>query len=155
MIKYTERIDCIGMVLTSKYLNIFYIRTTKCYNSQNAPVNLESFVLSSSIVIVVVVVWLKNLLSEFFFAFVDISIELVSVFTNRELLVVINRNIDFLGTRRFIFGIVELWHIRMSECLFSGESLVGVEVEQALEEVECVVGSGGKHIAQTLGLGGR
>ena len=58
----------------------------------------------------------------------DISIELVSVLTNRELLIVIDGNVDLLSADRFIIGIVELAHIWMSEGLISGQSLVRVEM---------------------------
>jgi len=48
---------------------------------------------------------------------VYISIELVSVFTNGELLVIIYRNIDFLSTYWFIFGVVELGNVWVAKSL--------------------------------------
>jgi hypothetical protein len=51
---------------------------------------------------------LQYLLSKFLLAFVDISIELVAVLPDGELLVVIDRNVDFLGANRLIFRVVEL-----------------------------------------------
>ena len=78
---------------------------------------------------------LKNLLSEFLLAFMDISIELVTVFANRELLVVVNGNVNFLAANRLILRVVELRNIGVSQGLFRRESLMRVEVEQALKKV--------------------
>ena len=78
---------------------------------------------------------LKYLLSEFLLALVDISIELVTVFANRELLVVVNRNVNFLAANRLILRVVELRNIGVSQGLFRRESLMRVEVEQALKKV--------------------
>ena len=58
----------------------------------------------------------------------DISIELVSVLTNRELLIVIDGNVDLLSADRFVVRVVELAHIWMSESLISGQSLMRVEM---------------------------
>jgi len=78
---------------------------------------------------------LKYLLSEFLLALVDISIELVTVFANRELLVVVNGNVNFLAANRLILRVVELRNIGVSQGLFRRESLMRVEVEQALKKV--------------------
>lgn len=59
----------------------------------------------------------------------DISVELVAVLPDGELLVVVDRNVDFLGAYRLIFWVVELRDIRMSQCLFCGQALVRVELE--------------------------
>ena len=90
---------------------------------------------AAAVVIIVVVVRLKYLLSEFLLALVDISIELVTVFANRELLVVVNGNVNFLAANRLILRVVELRNIGVSQGLFRRESLMRVEVEQALKKV--------------------
>jgi hypothetical protein len=70
---------------------------------------------------------------------VDISVELVTIFADRELLIIINRDINLLAAHRIILRIVELRHIGMSQRLFGGKSLVRVEVQEALEKVQRIV----------------
>ena len=82
---------------------------------------------------------LKDLLSKFLLALVDISVELVTIFADRELLIIINRDINLLAAHRLILRIVELRHIGMSQRLFSSKSLVRVEVQEALEKVQRIV----------------
>jgi len=82
---------------------------------------------------------LKDLLSKFLLALVDISVELVTIFADRELLIIINRDINLLAAHRLIFRIVELRYIGMSQRLFGGKSLVRVEVQEALEKVQRIV----------------
>ena len=69
---------------------------------------VKSLVFTSTVIIIVVMMRLQYLLSKFLLAFVDISIELVAVLSDGELLVVIDRNVDFLGANRLIFRVVEL-----------------------------------------------
>jgi hypothetical protein len=57
---------------------------------------------------------LQYLLSKFLLSFVDISIELVSILSNREFLVVINWDVYLLVAHRFIFWVVKLRHIWVS-----------------------------------------
>ena len=61
----------------------------------------------------------QNLLPHLLLALVDIRIELVTVLLDRELLIIIDRNEDFLGAYWLLFGVVELGHIRMLQGLFS------------------------------------
>jgi hypothetical protein len=82
---------------------------------------------------------LKDLLPKFLLALVDISIELVTIFADRELLIIINRDINLFAAHRLILRIVELRYIGMSQCLFCGKSLVRVEVQEALEKVQRIV----------------
>jgi hypothetical protein len=82
---------------------------------------------------------LKDLLPKFLLALVDISVELVTIFADRELLIIINRDINLLAAHRLILRIVELRYIGMSQCLFGGKSLVRVEVQEALEKVQRIV----------------
>jgi hypothetical protein len=51
---------------------------------------------------------LKDLLSKFLLALVDISVELVTIFADRELLIIINRDINLLAAHGLILRIVEL-----------------------------------------------
>lgn len=82
---------------------------------------------------------LKDLLPKFLLALVDISVELVTIFADRELLIIINRDINLLAAHRLILRIVELRYIGMSQRLFGGKSLVRVEVQEALEKVQRIV----------------
>lgn len=56
---------------------------------------------------------LKDLLSQFLFAFVNISVELVSILTDRKLLVVVDRNVDFLSADWLVFRVMELLNVGM------------------------------------------
>ena len=69
----------------------------------------------------------------------DISVELVTIFADRELLIIINWDINLLAAHRLILRIVELRYIGMSQCLFGSKSLVRVEVQEALEKVQRIV----------------
>lgn len=69
----------------------------------------------------------------------DISVELVTIFADRELLIIVNRDINLLAAHRLILRIVELRYIGMSQCLFGSKSLVRVEVQEALEKVQRIV----------------
>jgi hypothetical protein len=51
---------------------------------------------------------LQRLLPQFLLALVNVRVELVAVLPDGELLVVIDRNVDFLGANRLIFRVVEL-----------------------------------------------
>ncbi len=76
---------------------------------------------------------MQYLLSKFLLAFVDISVELVSVFSNRELLVVINRNVDLLRANRLVLGVVELRYVRVTQGLLRSQALVRVELKEVLQ----------------------
>lgn len=69
----------------------------------------------------------------------DISVELVTIFADRELLIIINRDINLLAANWLILRIVELRYIGMSQCLFSCKSFVRVEVQEALQKVQRIV----------------
>lgn len=55
----------------------------------------------------------QYLLPHFFLSFVDIRVEFVTVFFNRELLVIVDRNEDFFRAVRFLFRVMELGYIRV------------------------------------------
>lgn len=95
---------------------------------------------------------LQYLLSKFLLAFVDISIELVAVLPDGKLLVVIDRDVDFLGTHWLVLRVMELGNVGVSESLLCSQALMRVELEQRLQKVERVVRSCGKHISEALGL---
>ena len=88
---------------------------------------------SSIILIVVIVVALKDFLSKLLLSLVNVSIKLVSVLSNRELLVVINWNVDFLAAIWFIIRVVELSNVRVLQCLLCCWSFVWIELEQRSE----------------------
>lgn len=74
----------------------------------------ESLVLSTSVVVVVVVMRLEYLLSEFLLALVNICVQLVAVLSDGELLVIVNRDVDLLVAIWLIFRVVELLNVGMS-----------------------------------------
>ena len=100
---------------------------------------VKSLVFTSSVIIIVVMMRLQYLLSKFLLAFVDISVELVAVLPDGELLVVIDRDVDLLGADGLVLGVVELRHVGVAQGLLRGQPLVRVEMEQRLQEVERVI----------------
>ena len=65
-------------------------------------------------VLLLVVVRLHDLLAQLFLSLMDISVKFVPVFSNRELLVVINRDVDFPITDWLIIWVVELSNVGVS-----------------------------------------
>jgi hypothetical protein len=56
---------------------------------------------------------LENFFPELFFSLVDISVQFVSVLPDRELLIVVYRDLDFPVAVRLVIGVVELGNIGM------------------------------------------
>ena len=63
----------------------------------------------------------------------DVRIKLIPVLFNRELLVVVNGNEDFLSAVWLLLRVVELLNVWVRQCLLCSESLVGIKLKQALE----------------------
>ena len=63
---------------------------------------------------------LQYLLSKFLLAFVDISVELVAVLSDGELLVVIDRDVDLLRAHGLVLGVVELRYVGVTQGLLRG-----------------------------------
>lgn len=72
------------------------------------------------VVVVIIVVRLQNALPKFLLSAVDICIKFVSVLPDRELLVVVDRDIDAPLASRLILGIVELSYIGVFQSLVCG-----------------------------------
>ena len=72
-----------------------------------------SVVSSSPVVIVVVVMRLKNLLSELLLTLVNVCIKFVPVLSNGKLLIIVNWDIDLFSADRFIIRVMELSYIWM------------------------------------------
>lgn len=76
--------------------------------------------LLSTALVVIVVVALEQFLAEFLLALVNILIESITVLTDRELLVIVNRNMNLLLADRLVLRAVELSDVGVSESLFRG-----------------------------------
>ena len=63
---------------------------------------------------------LQYLLSKFLLACVDISVELVAVLSDGELLVVIDRDVDLFWAHGLVFGVVELRNVGVTQGLLRG-----------------------------------
>jgi len=81
---------------------------------------------------------------------VDIRVKLVSVLPDCELLVVVDRDIDFTSTNGFIVRVVELGYIRVSQGLFGGQSFIRVKLKQVFHQIKSVVASCGEHVSKSL-----
>ena len=66
------------------------------------------------VVVVIVVVGSQDLLSQLLLSLVDISVKFVSILSNRELLVIINRDVDFPVADWLIVWVVELSNVGVS-----------------------------------------
>ena len=75
-------------------------------------------------------VGLKDSLPQLLLATVDVCVQLVSVLADRELLIVINRDVDAARTHGLIFRIMELRDIWVSQSLICRQSSVWVELEE-------------------------
>ena len=88
---------------------------------------------TTPVIVVVVVVGLKDALPQFLLPPVDIRVQLVAVFANRELLVVVNRNVDSARTHRLVLRVMELSHVGVSQRLLCRQSSVRVEMQQVAD----------------------
>ena len=82
----------------------------------------------SSHLLVVSLVLCQDLFPHFLLSLVDVRIELVPVLSDRELLVIVNWDKDFLSADWFFVWVVELGHVRVLQCLLSRQSLSWVEL---------------------------
>jgi len=73
-----------------------------------------------ALVLLVVVVRGHDLLAELLLPLVYVGIQLVSVLSDGELRVVVDRDINPSVANWLVIGVVELRHIRVSQGLFSG-----------------------------------
>lgn len=71
----------------------------------------------------------QDFLSHLLLSFVDIRVELVPIFFDRELLVIVNGNENLLCANWLLVGVVELRNVWVLECLLNCQSLVWVELE--------------------------
>lgn len=60
--------------------------------------------LLSTLVVVVVVVALEQFFAQFLLSFVDVLVQFVAVLTNREFLIVINRDVDLALAVGLVLG---------------------------------------------------
>jgi len=73
----------------------------------------------SSHLLVVGLVLSQNLFSHFLLSLMDIRIELVSIFSNWEFLIVVDRNVDFFRANWLLIRVMELCYVWMLKWLFS------------------------------------
>ena len=57
---------------------------------------------------------MQDALSQLLLSPVDVRVELVAVLANRELLIVVDWNVDAAGADGLVFGIVELGDVRVA-----------------------------------------
>ena len=107
---------------------------------RGTPARLSLAATSSVVVLVVIVmVGLQDALPQLLLPSVDVCVQFVSVLADRELLVVIDRNVDATRANRFVLRVVELCYIGVSEGLICRQTPSRVELKQAAEQVQGVV----------------
>lgn len=77
----------------------------------------------------------------------DVSIQLVPVLSDGELLVIVDGDVDSLLAYWFIVRVMKLGHVGMSEGLLSSKSFAWVELQEVSEKIQSVVRSSGKDIS--------
>jgi hypothetical protein len=85
------------------------------------------------------VVGLQDLLAQLLLPLVDVGVQLVAVLADRELLVVVDWDVDSTGAVRLVVRVVELGHVGMSQSLVSGQTSAWVELEKVAKQVKGVV----------------
>lgn len=110
---------------------------------------------TTPVVVVIVVVTLKNFLAELLLSLVDVRVQLVAVLPDRELLVVVNWNVNLARADRLVIRVVELGNVGVAEGLVSRQSLGRVKLKQVTQKIQRVVGSRWEHVAQAAGLARR
>lgn len=83
----------------------------------------------------------------------NILVQLVSVLSDREFLVVVDRNVNFFSADRFFVWVVELGYVRMLQCLISCQPFVGVELKKIFEQVKGFRRSSWEHVFEFPWLG--
>lgn len=75
---------------------------------------------------------IRTLLAQFLLPLVDVRVQLVPVLPDRELLVVVDGDLDFLRAVGLVVRVVELGHVLVFQRLFRSQPLVRVEHQQLL-----------------------
>ena len=91
------------------------------------------------VVVVIVVVGLQNFASQLLLPPVDICVKLVAVLSDRELLVVVDRDIDAPSAHWLVVWVVELGHVGVPQSLVCRQTPSWVELQQIAKQVESVV----------------
>ena len=86
----------------------------------------------SSVVVVIVVMGLEYFFPELLLSPVNVCIQLISIVPNRELLIIIDWDVDLHCANRFVVRVVKLSNVWMLQCLLSCQSLVWIKMHQVL-----------------------
>jgi len=85
---------------------------------------------TSAHLLVICLVLGKNLLSHLLLTLMDIRVKLVSVLTDRKLLVIVDGDVDFLRANWLLVRVVELRDVGVLKSLLSGQTLIWVELKE-------------------------
>ena len=99
-----------------------------------------------------VMVRLHDLLAQLLLPLVYVGVEFVPVFSNRELLVVVDRDVNLSCADWLVIGVVELSYVWMPESLLCTQAFVRVELQQVSQHIQCVVWRSWEHVSEALGL---
>ena len=94
-----------------------------------------------------------NMLTAATFCTIDNPILMIKVQELRYLFVVINRNGDGSSSNRFILRVVKVRYIGVLQRLLSSESLLRIELQQLLHQVQCILWCIWEHVTQLVGVG--
>jgi len=82
-----------------------------------------------AVLVVVVVVGLEGLLAQFFLSLVDVRIQFVPVFPDRELSVVVDWDVDLPVASWLVVYVVELGHVGVPQSCLCTHPLVRIEMQ--------------------------
>jgi len=74
----------------------------------------------------------KDLFAQLLLSLVDVCVQFVAVLSDRELLVVVDRDVDLPRANWLVIWVVELRHVRVAKGLLGGETLSWVELQKVL-----------------------
>ena len=83
---------------------------------------VAALLLRLALITLLSVMRLHDLFAQLLLSLVYISVEFVPVFSDGELLVVVDRDMDFSRTDRLILRVMELSNVRMFKSLFSTQA---------------------------------
>lgn len=97
----------------------------------------------------------QSLLAQLLLTLVNVAVQLVSVLSDRELLVVVDRDVDLPLANWLVLWVVELGHVLVLQGLLGAQTLVGVKLQEMAQQIQRFVRSSWEHVTKSLLLYGR
>ena len=122
-------------------------------SSSHVAVAVPSCVPLRALVGLAVVMRRHDLFAELLLSLMYVGVQLVSVLPDRELRVVVDRDVDPPVADWFVVRVVELGDIRVPQGLLGGQALGGIELEEVTDQVDSLIRGAWEHVTDSLLLG--